>query len=315
VGKGSILHGVALAIIVTGCASLPSGGEEGVPPGTAARAPSAASASAAGEDAAIPVIDAHLHVNFANHADPTSGLPDTRAELAAELARSHVVAAVAMAHAGDAWEDLSDLGIIQCVGLGGEVDEAALEAALAGGKYRCIKIYLGYIHRYAYDPAYEPAYQLAARFHVPVVFHTGDTDSRKAKLKYADPLTVDEVAVDHPDVTFVIAHAGNPWIESAAEVAYKNPNVVLDASAFLVGDLRKVPPDQIETYLVRPIRWIYGYVDDPTKLMFGTDWPLVEIGPYLEAFKRAIPREHWRAILHDNAARVFGITPAMERPR
>jgi len=315
VKRGSILHGIALAVIVTGCASLPSGGEEGVPPGPAASAPSAASASTAGGDAAIPVIDAHLHVNFANAPDPNSGLPDSRAGLAAELQRNHVVAAVAMAHAGDAWEDLSDLGVIQCVGLGAEVDEAAIEAALAGGKYRCIKIYLGYVHRYAYDPAYEPAYRLAARFHVPVVFHTGDFDSAKAKLKYSDPLTVDEVAVDHPDVTFVIAHAGNPWIESAAEVAYKNRNVVLDGSAFLIGDLGAKPAGQIDTYLVAPLRWIFGYLDDPTKLMFGTDWPLVGIGPYLEAFKRAIPREHWRAVLHDNAARVFGITPAMERPR
>jgi uncharacterized protein len=296
-----IVCGVALIAVLAACASLPSGGVEGE--------------GASRDEVPIAVIDAHLHVNFANAPNPTSGLADSRAELAEELTRKHVVAAVAMAHAGDAWEDLSELGVIQCVGIGDTVDEAAIEAALAGGRYRCIKIYLGYVHRYAYDPAYEPAYRLATRFHVPVVFHTGDTDSRKAKLAYADPLTVDTVAVDHPDVTFVIAHCGNPWIESAAEVAYKNPNVVLDSSAFLVGDLRKVSPEQLETYLVRPLHWIFGYVDDPAKLMFGTDWPLVAIGPYLEAVKRAIPREHWRAVLHDNAARVYGITPAMERAR
>jgi hypothetical protein len=90
---------------------------------------------------------------------------------------------------------------------------------------------------------------------------------------------------------------------------------VLDASAFVIGDLGGVPPERVEEYLVKPVRWIFGYLADPTKLMFGTDWPLVGIGPYLEAFRRAIPREHWRAVLHDNAARVFGITPAMERPR
>jgi hypothetical protein len=55
-------------------------------------------------------------------------------------------------------------------------------------------------------------------------------------VKFSHPLTIDEVAVDHPDITFVIAHAGNPWIESAAEVAYKNPNVYLDGSAFVIGD-------------------------------------------------------------------------------
>ena len=303
--------GAFAAAALAACATVLVGhGEEGIPPG-----PPPAIARSAGGDEALPVIDAHLHVNFAGKVDPTSGLPDTRAELAAEMKRNHVVGAVAMAHAGDAYEDLSDLGVIQCVGLGAEVDAAALEADLAPGRYRCIKVYLGYVHRYAYDPAYEPAYRLAARYHVPVVFHTGDTDSTKAKLKYADPLTIDEVAVDHPDVTFVIAHCGNPWIESAAEVAYKNPNVVLDGSAFLVGDLRATSPEQIETYLVTPLRWIFGYVEDPSKLMFGTDWPLVEIGPYLEAFKRAIPREHWRAVLHDNAARVYSITTPSEAAR
>ncbi len=196
--------------------------------------------------------------------------------------------------------------VVHCVGLDAVVDESALEADLASGRYRCIKVYLGYVHQYAYDPAYEPAYRLAERFGVPVVFHTGDTDSRTAKLKYADPLTIDEVAVDHPNVTFVLAHAGNPWIQSAAEVAYKNSNVVIDGSAFLIGDLAAVPPEIVETQLVAPVRWLFEYVDDPTKLMFGTDWPLVRMAPYLRAFASAIPREHWQAVFHDNAARVYG---------
>jgi predicted TIM-barrel fold metal-dependent hydrolase len=140
-----------------------------------------------------------------------------------------------------------------------------------------------------------------------VVFHTGDTDSRKAKLKYADPLTIDEVAVDHPNVTFVLAHAGNPWIQSAAEVAYKNPNVVIDGSAFLIGDLASRSPEIVETQLVAPVRWLFEYVADPKKLMFGTDWPLVRMEPYLRAFQKAIPREHWQAVFHDNAARVYGL--------
>jgi predicted TIM-barrel fold metal-dependent hydrolase len=211
-----------------------------------------------------------------------------------------------MDHVNDAWADLGDLNVVHCVGIDAVVDEDRLETELASGRYRCIKIYLGYVHQYAFDPAYEPAYLLAERFGVPVVFHTGDTDSTEAKLKYADPLTIDEVAVDHPNVTFVLAHAGNPWIQSAAEVAYKNPNVVIDGSAFLIGDLAAVPPEIVETQLVAPVRWIFEYVADPTKLMFGTDWPLVRMEPYLRAFAKAIPREHWQAVFHDNAARVYG---------
>jgi predicted TIM-barrel fold metal-dependent hydrolase len=116
---------------------------------------------------------------------------------------------------------------------------------------------------------------------------------------------VDEVSVDHRKVNFVIAHCGNPWIESAAEVAYKNPNVYLDGSALLIGDLETMPPEKVDEYVVRPLRWIFGYVEDPTKLMFGTDWPLTSVKPYLKAFQQAIPREHWKAVFHDNALRVF----------
>jgi predicted TIM-barrel fold metal-dependent hydrolase len=202
-------------------------------------------------------------------------------------------------------EDLRAHNVVFCAGTGAKVDAAGLEEGLKSGRFGCLKIYLGYVHQWAYDKEYEPAYQLAEKYGVPVVFHTGDTYSTQGLLKYADPLTIDEVAVAHPRVTFVIAHCGNPWIESAAEVAYKNPNVYLDGSAFLIGDLGQLPGETVDQYVIKPLAWVFGYLQDPTKLMFGTDWPLTSIAPYVEAFKKAIPRPHWKAVFHDNAARVF----------
>ena len=253
------------------------------------------------------IIDAHVHTRFE--------APRTLDSWLAELKQAGVVGAVA--HTGDngrrGYVNLKNKGVIHCFGVGetfGTAEHKLLEDGLASGKFSCIKIYLGYIPRYAYDPIYEPAYRAAQKHGVPVVFHTGDTLDRDGKLKYADPLTIDEVAVDHRKVNFVIAHCGNPWIESAAEVAYKNPNVYLDGSAFLIGDLTQLPPAQVEEYVVKPLHWIFGYVEDPSKLMFGTDWPLTPVAPYLEAFKRAIPREHWQAVFRDNALRVF---PALSK--
>jgi predicted TIM-barrel fold metal-dependent hydrolase len=282
----------------------------------------------------LAVIDAHIHTNFDNLFYEVGKVMHSKAELAAEMKKYDVVGAVSMNHPGDPYEDLSDLKVVQCVGLPAKVDAEKLEADLASRRFRCIKIYLGYEHQYAYDPNYEPAYRLAEKYNVPVVFHTGDTDSRKAKLKYADPLTIDEVAVEHPKVTFVLAHAGNPrtadqrdrdefferraakavvrelwddpWIQPAAAVAHKNPNVVLDGSGFLMGDLLTTSPRQIETYLMKRVRWVFDNVGDPTKLIFGTGWPGTEIGPYLEVFKLTIPKQHWQAVFHDNAARVYG---------
>ena len=257
----------------------------------------------------LKVIDAHTHANFSGSVESLSGIPFTRDEYLREFREAGIVGAVAHTPSESSATDptLANEGVVHCFGLSSKVDSKKLEAGLKSGQHKCVKIYLGYFHQYAYDKNYEPAYRLAAKYNVPVVFHTGDTDTHTAKLKYADPLTIDEVAVDHPNVKFVIAHCGNPWHQSAAEVAYKNPNVFIECSGMMIGDLRNRTPAQIDRDLVQPISWIFGYVDDPKKFMFGTDWPLVNIKQYLDVYKRAIPREHWQAVFHDNAAELFKI--------
>lgn len=259
----------------------------------------------------LEIIDAHLHTRFGGEPYPLSGIPQTRERLLAEMKEAGVVGGIAHTDStGAGWsEDLAAHGIVHCRGVGSNPDLEGLLSALESGRFRCLKIYLGYIPRYPTDPAYEPVYRLAARFGVPVVFHTGDTSASDALVKYAHPLDIDEVAVGHRDVTFVIAHAGNPWFESAAEVTYKNPNVVLEGSAILAGDLDAYPDEAVEELLVRPLRRVFLYVEDPTRIMFGSDWPVTDIPSYVAAYKRAIPREHWQAVFHDNAVRVFKLGP------
>lgn len=254
----------------------------------------------------LPIIDAHTHTDFSGKLDKNRGVPITQKQYFEEWRRAGVVGAIAHTPSGgEPGPDLRAQNVMSCIGIDAQPNASRIEDGLRSGRYGCIKIYLGYVHQYAYDKNYEPAYLLAEKYDVPVVFHTGDTNSTRAKLKFADPLTIDEVAVDHPSVRFVLAHSGNPWIESAAEVAYKNPNVYLDGSAFLIGNLDRMPPGKVAEYVVRPLSWVFGYLEDPGKLMFGSDWPLTDITSYVKAFKRAIPRKHWKAVFHDNAARVF----------
>jgi uncharacterized protein len=300
------------AILLSGCASAPTG----KPAGSA--------------DKPLAVIDAHVQTSFTDRSLEQSKVMDSKAELVVEMRRYRVVGAVAMGNPGDAYADLSDLNVLQCVGIPPIVDADRLESDLASRKYGCIKIFLGYQRQPADDPSYEPAYRLAEKYHVPVVLQTGEIDFR-----VASPFGADKVAPAHPRVTFVLAHEGNPhtahqrdrdeflrkyarpavaiglgddpWIRPAAAVAYSNPNVVLDGSAFMTGDILASSREQIERYLLGRVRWVFDYVANPGKLMFGTAWPRTEIGPYLELFKRAIPREHWQAVFHDNAARVYGV--------
>lgn len=264
----------------------------------------------------LKIIDAHVHTHFGGGKERTSGIELSRDSLLREMREAGVVGGIAHTDGkGGEYTDLRSQNIKHCAGVEATVDARRIEKGLKSGQYGCIKIYLGYVHQYAYDPNYEPAYRLAEKYDVPVVFHTGDTYSSQGKLKYADPLTIDEVAVDHPKVRFVIAHLGNPWIQSAAEVAYKNPNVYLDGSALLIGDLSQLPKEKVKAYVIDPLAWVFGYVEDPSKLMFGTDWPLTRIAPYVEAFKEAIPEEHWNAVFHDNAVRIFKLNPSSTTER
>ena len=256
----------------------------------------------------LEIIDVHTHTVFQGMKIPyESGMPlMSEAEYFREFKEAGVVGAVSHTLQGEAaYIDLREQNVIHCAGVGPTYHFKSIENGLKSGKYACIKIYLGYVPRYAYDASYLPLYRLAQKYDIPVVFHTGDVIEKTAMLKFADPLTIDEVAVRFPKVRFVIAHCGNPWIESAAEVAYKNDNVFLDGSAFLIGDISKVKPETIQKSIVTPLSWVFNYVDNPKKLMFGTDWPLTRIASYVTPFKLAIPKEYWKDVFHDNALAVF----------
>lgn len=260
---------------------------------------------AGSQNVQLPVIDVHTHARFNGTLERSSKLPITREEYLKEMKEAGVVATISHMGRGGEGYNADMKNVFHCFGVDEKVDLVDIEKGLKAKKYRCIKIYLGYIHRYANDPAYRAVYRLAQKYNVAVVFHTGDTYSVDGKLKYSDPLTIDEVAVDFRKVNFVIAHMGNPWVQSAAEVAYKNPNVYLEASAMLIGDLKLISPAGLEKYMIEPIRWAFGYMENPSKLMYGTDWPLTGMKDYLEAYKKAIPREHWCDVFFNNAVRVF----------
>lgn len=260
-------------------------------------------------DESLEIIDAHTHTVLGFTPELRKATPiEVEKKYLADLKAAHVVGAIAHSfNVDEGYIDLKKHGVTHCGGVREKTDFSKLEAGLKSGKFGCLKIYLGYVHKYASDPLYRRAYQLAEKYGVTVVFHTGDVIDSKGKLKFADPLTIDEVAVDFRKVKFVIAHCGNPWIQSAAEVAYKNPNVYLEVSAFLTGNMDELPKEQVEKYVVEPIRWIFGYVENPQKIIFGSDYPLSDIGAYVRAVQRGIPKEHWKSVFHDNAIKVFNL--------
>lgn len=191
-------------------------------------------------------------------------------------------------------------------------DRKQIEKLLAEKQVKALKCYLGYVHAMPSDLGYAWYFQMAQKYSIPIIFHTGDTYSRKAKLKYAHPLGVDEVVVDYPEVNFVLAHLGNPWITDAAEIIYKNNqlgaggNVWTDLSGLLVGP-------QFATYsqsgvldeLKKKVRHAIGYSERPDRFLYGSDWPLSKMEVYRDFIREAVPEEHHQAIFSDNAKDLF----------
>jgi predicted TIM-barrel fold metal-dependent hydrolase len=182
-----------------------------------------------------------------------------------------------------------------------------LREDLVQGSIRGLKLYPGYEPYFPRDAALEPVYALAQEFKVPVMVHSGDTFTPKGKLKFAHPLDIDEVAVDHPGVDFVICHLGNPWIRDCMEVVYKNKNVYTDISGLVLGDFT----DRFESFMRKQLQEMLEYGVEPDKVLFGTDWPLASMESYLEFIQElSIPERERRKIMWENAARLFRLSPS-----
>ncbi len=284
----------------------------------------------------MKIIDAHLH--YSSHPGFTetaaaAGHENSAAHLSALFRECGIVGAVAMG-AGAHWpvpEGVSapmvpDLGgafcaapwnqspeIFFCAG----VDHATLtaenlprslpyfERLLATSHCVGLKLYPGYHAFQPDDPLYAPFYELAAAYDVPVVFHSGETASSGGRLRFSHPLLVDDVAVKFPETRFVIAHYGNPWVMDATAVLAKNPNVFADLSGLGVGNFSAGwYLDHYRGYIEYLRTWI-TYLSDYDKLLYGSDWPLVNIPAYLEVIAALIPEAEQEAVFYHNARRVF----------
>jgi len=184
------------------------------------------------------------------------------------------------------------------------------DAALAAKQVRALKGYLGYLHHAPDAAGYRPYYELAAKHGVPFIFHTGDTYSPRAKLRYAQPILVDDVAVDHPEVRFVLAHSGNPWLTEAAEVIYKNVNVWADLSGLTVGDTVAFSTEERQEMLHdtrTAVRRAFHYAERPNRFLYGSDWPLVSMMAYRDFIRATIPEPYHALIFEDNARTLFRV--------
>jgi predicted TIM-barrel fold metal-dependent hydrolase len=266
------------------------------------------------------IVDCHVHLNN-YHDESVANLPERLAELQRTMRLNRVDIALILtsykvepgrpgiAEVMRAVRDLPHLYVV--AGLDYHTFRPSalreLQEYVAEGKLRGLKLYPGYQPFYPNDPKWIPAYDFAAEHGIPVMIHSGDTYSPRGKLMYSHPLHVDEAAVDHSGVTFVICHIGNPWIRDCMEVVYKNPNVYTDISGLVLGDFT----DRFEKYMRAQLQEMLLYGVEPKKVLFGTDWPISSMESYLSFMRQlSLPEDEKRKILGENALHVYGIDPA-----
>jgi len=184
-------------------------------------------------------------------------------------------------------------------------DLFSVEERIRDGEVKGIKLYPGYDQYAINDPSLESVFRIAAKYDVPVMIHTGDTYSKTAKVRMAHPLLVDDIAVDYPDVQFVMCHLGNPWFQDAAEVLYKNDNVYADISGLTLGEFTY----EFERYVAMRLKDMITYMGNPGKqLMYGSDWPLVRMKPYVKLLGELnLKEDQIENVAWRTAARLFRI--------
>jgi predicted TIM-barrel fold metal-dependent hydrolase len=155
------------------------------------------------------------------------------------------------------------------------------------------------------DPAYTPLWHTIEDAGVVALFHTGQTGigaglpgGRGIKLRYSDPMLLDDVAADHPRLTMILAHPSVPWVDSSISIATHKANVYLDLS----GWSPKYLPPQLVRQANGPLRH---------KVLFGSDYPLLTPHRWLADFAELDLKDEVRPlILKENAIRVLGLTAA-----
>ena len=184
--------------------------------------------------------------------------------------------------------------------------EAVNEARrlIAGGGVCGFKFHPPLQQFHANDKTAYPLYEVIAGAKLPALFHTGHSGigtgmrgGGGVRLKYGNPMDIDDVAVDFPDMPIILAHPSFPWQDEAISICLHKPQVYIDLSGW---SPKYFPPNLIQ----------YANTLLKHKMLFGSDYPLITPDRWLADFQKIPIREEVRPlILKENALRLFGLQP------
>jgi len=159
--------------------------------------------------------------------------------------------------------------------------------------FRGLKLYPTYQHFYPNQKEIYPLYATAMELGIPVMFHTGSSTYKNAKIKYGDPLHLDEVATDFEELTMIMAHSGRGfWYNRAFFLSRIHTNLYMEISG--------LPPQNL-------LHYFPDFEKNAEKILFGSDWPGVKgIRDNIDALsKLPLKEETIHKILYENAEKIL----------
>lgn len=184
----------------------------------------------------------------------------------------------------------------------GEDGARLAERLITQGGVRGFKFHPNTMHFFPNDRKAYDLYEVLNAHQVPALFHTGQSGAGAGtrggggyRLKYSNPLHLDDVAVDFPDMPIVLAHPSFPWQEEALAVAVHKPQVHIELS----GWSPKYFPPILVQYANTLLR---------DKVLFGSDFPLITPERWLSDLDKTDIRDEVKpGLLKDNAVRLLGL--------
>ncbi len=177
-------------------------------------------------------------------------------------------------------------------------------------RVRGFKFHPQYQEFFPNDRMAYPLYEVIAEAKLPAVFHTGHSGMGTGmrggggiRLKYGNPMDVDDVAVDFPDMPIILAHPSWPWQDEALSIALHKPQVYIDLSGW---SPKYFPPQLVQ----------FANTQLKHKVLFGSDYPLLTPDRWLADFEKIAIRDDVRPlVLKANAARLVGLATDKDKER
>lgn len=169
-----------------------------------------------------------------------------------------------------------------------------LEDLCLNNSFKGIKLYPSYNYFYPNENFMYPLYTVAEGLGIPVLFHTGTSIFSNSRLKYSNPIFIDDVAIDFPNMKIIMAHGGRgPWYNIASSLIRLHKNVYIDITG--------LPPKNLLNYFPDMDRFA-------DKFIFGTDWPSVDVSKNIDAIRKLnISQDAIVKILGENAKQLLGL--------